>query len=77
MELSVRSRAVGNKMTASESDMSSMRRLSELCSKQTDEALKSHASHATKLADTSKNCLICAIYCTARILVYEGVKGVR
>ncbi|XP_065903320.1 uncharacterized protein [Dysidea avara] len=39
-------------MDASESDMSGLRRLSDLCSKQSDEALKSHASHATKLADT-------------------------
>ena len=51
----MRSKAVGNNMTASESDMSGMRRLSDLCSKQTDEALKCYATHATKLADTSKD----------------------
>ena len=52
----MRSQAIRNNMTASESDLSGMRRLSELCSKQADEALKSHATHATKLADTSKHC---------------------
>lgn len=52
MELSVRRAAVRNNMTASESDMSNMRRLSELSSKQADEALKSYSTHATKLADT-------------------------
>ena len=51
----MRSQAIRNNMTASESDMSGMRRLSDLCSKQADEALKSYATHATKLADTSKN----------------------
>ena len=51
----MRSKAVRNNMTASESDMSGMRRLNDLCSKQADDALKSHATHATKLADTSKD----------------------
>ena len=51
----MKSRHVRSNMTASESDMSGMRRLSELSSKQADEALKSYSSHATKLADTSND----------------------
>lgn len=42
------------KMDVSESDMLGLKRLSDLCSKHSDDALKSHASHATKLADTSE-----------------------
>ena len=52
----MRSGAARNNMTASESEMSGMRRLSELSSKQADEALKCYSTHATKLADTSKWC---------------------
>jgi len=61
------------KMDASESDMSGLKRLSDLCSKQSDEALKIHASHATKLADTSERTHTHCTKCTGMVGVGHKV----
>ena len=71
----MRTGAARDNMTASESEMSGMRRLSDLSSKQADEALKCYSVHATKLADTSKgSCFLRSVFYTVKTCRYLSVK---